>query len=79
MKYNKLVRDMIPDIIRKEGGIPVIHMADDAEYWEKLKAKLRGETEEFLQESTEEELADILEVIEAICDVKRISKDMLKG
>ena len=79
MKHNKLVRDKIPAIIRNNGAIPVTHASNDAEYWEKLKDKLIEEAEEFLQEPSEEELADVLEVIDAICDVKRISKDKLEG
>ncbi len=68
MKYDKLIRDKIPDIIREKGGTPKYHVAEDDEYWQKLKEKLREEVEEFIKDETKDEIADILEVIEAICD-----------
>ncbi|MDP3026996.1 MAG: nucleoside triphosphate pyrophosphohydrolase [Nanoarchaeota archaeon] len=75
MKYNKLVRDKIPDIIKKDNHNPVIHIASDEEYWEKLKEKLKEETNEFIKKDSEEEFADILEVLYAISDFKHFDKD----
>jgi len=77
MEYNKLVRDKIPDIIKDNGEIPITHIASDDEYWERLKEKLKEEVNEFLKENNEEELSDILEVIDAICDFKKIDKNEL--
>jgi predicted house-cleaning noncanonical NTP pyrophosphatase (MazG superfamily) len=79
MKYNKLVRDKIPEIIKRKGKKPIIHVANKKEYWQALKQKLKEEVEEFLKTPNKEELADILEIIYAICDFKKIDKKNWKN
>lgn len=66
MRYDKLVRDNIIEIIKKEGKNPVFHVADAAEYTAKLQEKLREEVDEFRQAESQEEMADIFEVISAV-------------
>jgi predicted house-cleaning noncanonical NTP pyrophosphatase (MazG superfamily) len=78
MKYNKLVRDKIPNIIKNNKEIPITHIASDEEYWEKLKEKLKEEVDEFLEDDNEKELIDVLEVIDAIYDFKKIDKSELE-
>ncbi len=77
MRYNKLVRDKIPEIIKEKGKIPLTHIADDEEYWGKLKEKLSEEVGEFLEDPNEEEFSDILEVLEAIREHQNFSEEQI--
>lgn len=79
MKYNKLVRDKIIEIIQKQGKEPVFHVAENEEYWQKLKEKLQEEVKEFLADESIEELADILEVLEAIGKYKKFNKARIES
>ena len=66
-KYNKLVRDKIPDIIHDQGkGVCFRRLDDDAEYIKALEDKLYEEVAELLESESIEELADIFEVLFAI-------------
>lgn len=44
-----------------------------------MKKKLREEVDEFLEEISKEELADILEVIYAICDFMNVDREELES
>src|SRR3990170_1169260 len=79
MQNKKLIRDKIPEILEGKGVKYVTHTAHDGEYWEMLKEKLTEEVKEFIEFQSEEELADILEVIDAICEFRRINRDELES
>ena len=66
MKYNKLVRDNIPEIIQQNGKKCKFRIADYAEYKQMLLDKLNEEVQEFLANPSVEELADVQEIVDAI-------------
>lgn len=75
--YNKLVRDLIPQVIKKDGKTCVTHIADDEEYRNELSIKLQEEVAEFQEKPCEEELADILEVIDGLVALYGFSHDKI--
>lgn len=67
IKYNKLVRDKIPAIIRADGAKSRTRKLEDPnEYLSELIRKLHEETDEFKESLTLAERADIQAVINAI-------------
>lgn len=71
-KYDKLVRDYIPDMIRSRDGEPIVRVLNDQEYWEYLLKKDIEELEEVKKAKSlaerKEELADKLELIRAMAE-----------
>ena len=67
-QINKLVRDNIPWICKNNGQTPDTKILNGEEYTSALKAKLYEEVEEYMLDCNIEELADIIEVIEALAE-----------
>ncbi|HLD41549.1 MAG TPA: nucleoside triphosphate pyrophosphohydrolase [archaeon] len=78
MRLGKLVRDNIPDIMKRAGKEPVFRIVEGKEYWNKLKEKLDGEVKEFSANESKEEVADILEVVNAICEFKGFDREEIE-
>ena len=64
--HDKLVRDLIPEIILHAGKNPVTARIPDEEMPDALDSKLSEEVQEYLESHSTEELADILEVLHGI-------------
>ncbi len=75
MEYNKLVRDKIPEMIVKEGYVPETEILSDEKFLQELDKKLREEVNEYCESGDAEEIADVLEVLYAICDARGYSFD----
>lgn len=70
--FNKLVRDKIPEIIEANGESAEIEILDDQRFLQELHKKLFEEANEFVEEDSVEELADLMEVIYAIARLRGI-------
>ncbi len=66
MKYNKLVRDKIPQILDAKGIMYDKWIAPLEDYRSALIKKLGEEVTEFITSTDPEELADVIEVVEAL-------------
>jgi predicted house-cleaning noncanonical NTP pyrophosphatase (MazG superfamily) len=75
----KLVRDRVPDIIRKSGREPDVEKATGEWLNLALKDKLVEEACELRQsKDVYEELADVLEVVDAIIEYNEVDRSRLE-
>lgn len=66
IQYNKLVRDRIPEIIEASDKSCKTEILSQQDYINMLDAKLNEELTEYQESKSLEELADLLEVMEAV-------------
>ena len=78
MEYNKAIRDKIPEIIQKDGHSCNVETLSDEKFLEQLEKKLSEELAEYQKEKNPEELADILEVIYRVAQLRGVSKEELE-
>lgn len=78
--YRKLVRDRIPEIIEADGKkCEIRRLDDDQEYLLELNWKLQEEILEYQESGAVEELADLVEVVQAIVKLKGVSRKRFEG
>ena len=78
IKYDKLIRDKIPEIIEQSGKKCIIEVMDNDTYIEYLDQKLNEELAEYHQDKSIEELADLLEVMYAVVTARGYSVEELE-
>lgn len=80
--YNKLVRDNIPQILKNNGQRGQFKVLDENEYRLQLRQKLKEEVKEYFlaenDDSSIEELSDIIEVIHSLANVHKQSVESLE-
>ncbi len=77
--YNKAIRDKIPAIIEASGKRCAVVTLSDAQFLSELEKKLSEEVVEYQESKSVEELADILEVIFRIVELKVSSTEALEA
>ena len=80
--YNKLVRDLIPEIIEADGKTCVTHILNDAQYIAEINKKMHEELAEYEEatnaEDAVEELSDLLELIYAAATYHGVTVEELE-
>ncbi|MEK7557972.1 MAG: nucleoside triphosphate pyrophosphohydrolase [Patescibacteria group bacterium] len=77
--YNKLVRDKIPEIIKREKRNPIIEVLSKEKFIIELFKKLLEESKELIKTKNNKtelikEIGDVYEVIDAIINYYKINK-----
>lgn len=78
IKYYKLVRDRIPEIIEASGKTCKLEILPDDEYLKMIDAKLDEELSEYHKDQNIEELADLIEVIYAAAKARGYTLEELE-
>ncbi len=73
IKYDKLIRDRIPETIEESGKKAIVEVLDEAQFEKYLNAKLTEEIDEYFRDKSIEELVDVVEVINAIVRNKGVT------
>lgn len=77
-QYHKLVRDKIPQEIETVGKKCSYSILEEEGYQKELDKKLLEEANEFIADHSAEEMADLIEVIEAIQKTHHLEKEKVE-
>lgn len=77
IRYHKLVRDKIPEIIAGTGKTCTCEVLSDAAYLRLLDEKLNEELAEYQESKSLEELADLLEVMDTVVKARGYTWEQL--
>ena len=79
-KYNKLVRDLIPEVIEADWKKCETEIVYGEEKTKFLEDKLKEEVDEYLEDKNLEELADVMEVLFGLAhNLGYSEEDLLNG
>lgn len=82
VKYNKLIRDKIPEIVRKDGWIPKLRTLNKKEFEKELKKKVLEEAKELVKAKDKEELineiVDIQEIVDSLIGESNLTKSEIR-
>lgn len=83
VKYNKLIRDKIPKIIKDDGWIPILKTLNKKEYLLALKKKVLEEANELINAKNKkdilDEIVDIQEILDALTLEIGLTKTEIKN
>jgi predicted house-cleaning noncanonical NTP pyrophosphatase (MazG superfamily) len=77
--YNKVIRDRIPEIIKSKGEHCIVKRLTDAEFLSELEKKLHEDLDEYDKNKSLEGLADILEVVNRIAELRGFSREKMEA
>jgi len=82
VKYNKLIRDRIPEIIKEAGWKPTIRALKRKEFLDALKKKVAEEAGELIQAKNKkgivDEIVDIQELLDVLASEIKLTKSEIK-
>ncbi len=82
VKYNKLIRDRIPEIVKEAGWVPTVRILRKSEFLGAVKKKVFEEAEELIQSEDKrgiiDEIVDIQELLDVLASEIGITKPEVK-